>query len=128
MELEKIEANGLKDTYALTVVRKEFRTAVDEPWTEMPPWKRYQRQLLEDLAVLEQEKEAAIDLQNFEKLKNTNSLYCITRPKTKKNVRIIYTIFEGNIILLHAFLEKNDGDYPRAIKTAKKRLKNLEND
>lgn len=61
MELEKIDINGLNNTYAISNVKKEFRKVVDEPWKEKPPWKRYQRKLIEDLAVLEQEKERAIE-------------------------------------------------------------------
>ena len=50
-------------------------------------------------------------------------MYSIRHPESKKNVRVIYSIEEGTIILLTAFLEKNDGDYQKAINTAKKRLK-----
>ena len=55
-------------------------------------------------------------------------LYSIRHPESKKNFRVIYTIYEGNIIiLLIAFLEKNDGDYKKAIRVAKKRLEWLNN-
>ena len=57
MELEKINVNGLRDIYAINVIQKEFRKAVDEPWKENPPWQRYQKKLIEDLAVLDMEKE-----------------------------------------------------------------------
>ena len=122
MELEKICIPGIANTYAISNVKKEFRKAVDEPWKDEPPWKRYQQKLIEDLAVLDQEKERAIDLQCFEKLSGVDRLYSIRHPESKKNVRVIYTIEEENIILLTAFLEKNDGDYKRAIRIAKKRL------
>jgi len=122
LELEKICIPGIANTYAISNVKKEFRKAVDEPWKDEPPWKRYQQKLIEDLAVLDQEKERAIDLQYFEKLNGLDKLYSIRHPESKKNVRVIYTIKEGNIILLTAFLEKNDGDYKRAIRIAKKRL------
>jgi phage-related protein len=46
--------------------------------------------------------------------------------KTKKNVRVLYTIVDGDIILLHAFLEKNDSDYRRGINLSNKRLDELE--
>ena len=68
VELEKICIPGIDNTYVISNVKKEFRKAVDEPWKEEPPWRRYQQKLIEDLAVLEQEKERAIDLQQFEKL------------------------------------------------------------
>lgn len=126
VELEKICITGINSTYAISNVKKEFRKAVDELWKEVPPWKRYQQKLIEDLAVLEQEKERAIDLQQFEKLNGVDRLYSIRHPESKKNVRVIYTIEAGIIILLVAFLEKNSGDYQRVIKTAQNRLKWLE--
>lgn len=127
MILEKIDIEGLNDVYALSVVQKEFKKAVNEQWKKNPPWQRYQKKLMEDLAVLDTEKEKAIDLPQYEKLSGEEKLYSIRHPETKKNVRIIYTIEEGTIIiLLVAFLEKNDGDYQKAIKVAKKRLKWLE--
>lgn len=48
-------------------------------------------------------------------------MYSIRHPESKKNVRVIYTFYEDVIVLLHAFLEKNDGDYQRAIETAERR-------
>lgn len=128
MELEKIDIEGINSIYALSVVKKEFRKAVDEPWKEIPPWQRYQRKLIQDLAVLEIEKEKAIDLPQFEKLTGQGKLYSIRHPESKKNVRVIYTIVDNLVILLTAFLEKNDGDYQNAIKTANKRLSWLESD
>ena len=123
MELEKIDIYGLNDIYALSVVQKEFRNAVNEQWKKNPPWKRYQKKLMEDLAVLDLEKSRAIDLPQYEKLSNEEKLYSIRHPESKKNVRVIYTITEeSEIVLLVAFLEKNDGDYKNAIRTARKRL------
>ena len=122
MELEQICCAGITSTYIISNVKKEFRKAVEEPWKEVPPWQRYQKKLIEDLAVLEQEKEKAIDLPQYEKLSGEDDLYSIRHPESKKNVRVIYTIWEEHVILLYAFLEKNDGDYQRAIRTAKKRL------
>lgn len=126
MELEKIDINGLNDIYTLDVVQKEFRKAVDEPWKEIPPWKRYQKKLLQDLAVLDEHKESAIEFSQYERLSTEEKLYSIRHPETPKNVRVIYTITEGVVILLHAFLEKNDGDYQKAIRVAKNRLRVLE--
>lgn len=126
MELDKICITGILNTYAISNVKKEFRKVVAEPWKDDPPWERYQQKLIEDLAVLEQEKERAIDLPQFEKLNGVDRLYCIRHPESKKNVRVIYTIAEGAVILLTAFLEKNSGDYQRAINTAQKRLQWLD--
>lgn len=126
MELEKVGILGINNTYAISNVKKEFKKAVNEEWKENPPWKRYLKKLIEDLAVLEEEKERAIDLPQFEKLDGSDRLYSIRHPESRKNVRVLYVIEEGNIILLTAFLEKNAGDYSRAIKIAKGRLKWLE--
>ncbi len=120
--LEKIIINGLDDIYIISNVRKEFEKAVNEAWKEKPPWERFQKKLIADLAVLSELKERAIDLQQFEKLSGEKELYSIRHPETRKNIRVVYTIDEHQIILLTAFLEKNDGDYLRAIRTARKRL------
>lgn len=119
---------GLDNIFAVSNLKKEFQSAVNEQWKTKPPWKRYQKKLIADLVVLSQEKERAVDLANFEKLRDTDRLYSIRHPKSKKNIRVIYTVYEGAIILLVAFLEKNDGDYKRAINVAERRLKLLESD
>lgn len=123
MQLEKLDIEGLNDIYALDVIRKEFEKAVTEQWKENPPWQRYQKKLLQDLAVLDEEKEKAIDFPQYEKLSGEENLYSIRHPETKKNVRVIYTIAEGEVILLTAFLEKNAGDYQKAINLAENRMK-----
>lgn len=69
------------------------------------------------------EKERAIDLPEFEKIKDTNRIYSIRHPETPMNVRILYYVSDGGeIILLTAFLEKNSGDYRNSIQRAEKRL------
>ncbi len=121
MELEKLKIAELDDIYSVPQVQKEFEKAVNEKWKKNPPWERYQKKLIQDLAVLDQEKEQAIDFAQFEKLSGEDNLYSIRHPETKKNVRILYTIEEGVVILLTAFLEKNEGDYRIAMRKAKKR-------
>ena len=131
MDIDKIyfeNMEGLDNIFAVSNLKKEFQSAVNEQWKTKPPWKRYQKKLIADLVVLSQEKERAVDLANFEKLRDTDRLYSIRHPKSKKNIRVIYTVDEGAIILLVAFLEKNDGDYKRAINVAERRLKLLESD
>lgn len=61
----------------------------------------------------------------FGKLTGFDKLYSIRHPESRKNVRVLYTIEDDTIILLTAFLEKNAGDYQRAIEIAQKRLKRL---
>ena len=131
MEIDQIyfeNMEGLDNIFAVSNLKKEFQSAVNEQWKTKPPWKRYQKKLIANLVVLSQEKERAVDLANFEKLRDTDRLYSIRHPKSKKNIRVIYTVDEGAIILLVAFLEKNDGDYKRAINVAERRLKLLESD
>lgn len=84
MELEKLEIVGLNDVYALSVVKKEFKKAVDETWRDEEPWKRYQKTLLQDLAILDAQKEKAIIFKQFELLSETENLYSIRHPKTQK--------------------------------------------
>ena len=122
MELEQVICQGIDDIYAIAGVLKEFQKAINEIWKTDPPWQRYQKKLICDLAVLEQEKERAVDFPQYEKLNGEDNLYSIRHPESKKNVRVIYTFCNGNVILLTAFLEKNDADYKRAIRKARKRL------
>ena len=124
VELEKLEIEGLNDVYALSVVKKEFKKAVDEPWRDEKPLKRYQKTLLQDLAVLDAQKEKAIVFEQFELLSGTENLYSIRHPKTQKNVRVLYTFTERlEVVLLVAFLEKSTSDYQNAMRTASSRLK-----
>ena len=121
MELEKISISGISDVYAVSAIKKEFKKAVNQPWKNSEPYPEYQKKLLADLAVLDIEKEKAIDLAAFEDLDS------IHRPNSRKNVRIIYTIIDRKIIiLLTVFLEKNKSDYQNAISVAKNRLKQLQ--
>lgn len=53
MELVIIDVKGLENTYAVSVFEKEFLKAVNEPWLDKEPFKRYQKKLIEDLTVLE---------------------------------------------------------------------------
>ena len=128
MKLIKLSINKLSDSYSIEIVEKEFSKAVNEKWKRNPPWQRYQRRLLQDLAILEEQKFNAIGLEGFEKLETNSDLYSIRHPQTAKNVRVIFTFYEGSIVLLKAFLEKTNGDYKRAIKTAEKRLRWLKAD
>lgn len=123
MKLEKMCISGLNNIYLISSVKKEFVKITTETWNESPPWREYQKRLLGDLAVLESEKEKAVKLKHFEKLSGYDSLYCIRHPESSKNERIIYTFYEGNVVLLKAFQEKTDGDYKKAIATALERLK-----
>lgn len=54
---------GLENIYAVSVFEKEFLKAVNEPWLDEEPFKRYQKKLIEDLTVLETEKEKVTDIQ-----------------------------------------------------------------
>ncbi len=123
MVLEKVNINGIENAYFVSSIIKEFEKAVNEAWKDKPPWQRFQKKLISDLAVLSEYKENALYLPQYEKLSGKTDLYSIRHPETKKNVRVIYTMMDGRIVLLTAFLEKNEGDYTRAICTAEKRLK-----
>lgn len=77
MKLQKVNIDGIDNRYMLDAVEKEFRKAVNETWKDSPPWKRYQKKLIGNLAVLDMDKEQAIDLPQFEKLSGETDLYCI---------------------------------------------------
>lgn len=106
MQLEKIDIESLNGIYALNTIRKEFEKAVTERWKEEQPWQRYQKKLMQDLAVLDEEKEGAIDFPQYEKLSGEENLYSIRHPESKKNVRVIYTIVEDVVILLVVFWKR----------------------
>ena len=81
VELVKIDVKGLENTYAVSVFEKEFLKAVNEPWLDEEPFKRYQKKLIEDLTVLEMEKEKAIDMPQYEKITGEMDLYSIRITK-----------------------------------------------
>lgn len=122
MELVQLTFDEIENVYAVSSVIKEFEKAADESWGENPPWKRFQKKLIGDLAVLSEEGERAIGLHQFERLSGEKDIYSIRHPETTKNVRVLYTLRGGNVILLVAFLEKCEGDYRKAIKMAKNRI------
>lgn len=121
MELVQIDINGLNNIYALDCFEKEFRKAVDENWKENPPFLRYQTKLLRDLAILDDQKEKAIKLPEFEKLTNEIGLFSIRHPHSNLNLRVIYTVTKGVVILITAFLEKSRNDYTKAIRVSRDR-------
>lgn len=123
MELVKIDINELKDIYSLDCFEKEFRKVVGEIWKQDPPFLRYQKKLLIDLAVLDDLKENAVKLPEFERLTDEVGLFSIRHPHSTLNMRVIYTIEEGVVILITVFLEKNKNDYNKAIKVSRKRRK-----
>ena len=123
MQLVKIDTNGLKDIYSLDCFEKEFRKVAGENWKSDPPFLRYQKKLLMDLAVLDDQKENAIKLPEFERLTDEVGLFSIRHPHSNLNMRVIYTIEEGVVILITVFLEKEKSDYTKAIKRSRKRRK-----
>lgn len=81
-----------------------------------------------NLRILEDNGFAALEMQQFEKLKTTDPpLYCIRNvgQMNPRTVFVLYTEPEG-FLLLHCFLEKNKSDYQKAIKQAHNILKRLE--
>ena len=120
--MELIKLISYSRIYSVDCFQKEFSDAVSEIWRRKEPFLRYQKKLMQDLAVLDDQGEKAIRLPQFEQLSDTKyRMYSIRHPKTKKNVRVIYVIEDGAIVLLTAFLEKNDSDYPNGISRAEKR-------
>lgn len=85
MELEKISISGISDVYAVSAIKKEFKKAVNQPWKNSEPYPEYQKKLLADLAVLDIEKEKAIDLAAFEKLTN-EKIYIVYIDRTQEKM------------------------------------------
>ena len=123
MKIVKIDINKLEDIYSLDCFEKEFRKAIGEIWKQNPPFLRYQKKLLIDLAVLDDQKENAVKLPEFERLTDEIGLFSIRHPHSNINMRVIYTIEEGFVILITVFIEKNRSDYNKAIKISRKRRK-----
>ena len=124
--MKLLKLNFYSRIYAVDGFQKEFTTAVSEIWRKKEPFMRYQKKLMQDLAVLDDQGERAIKLPQFETLSQTKyRMYSIRHPETKKNVRVIYVIDDGDIALLTAFLEKNESDYANGISRAEKRYSHL---
>lgn len=91
--------------------------------------KRYLKWLYTWLTVLDREGMAALTLEQFEHLKDTNSpnLYAIRHPHSQINERYIYVYADGeSTILLTAFKEKDARDYKSAIARAERIFTELE--
>ena len=125
--MKLLKLNGFSRIYVVDCFQKEFTVAVSELWRKNEPFMRYQKKLMQDLAVLDDQGERAIRLPQFEALSQVKyRMYSIRHPETKKNVRVIYVIADGAIVLLTAFLEKNESDYTSGINRAGKRYSILQ--
>lgn len=126
--MDIVKNNMFSQIYEVDCFQKEFKEMSDEKFVFEPPYPRYQKWLIGKLRVLEEFKEEAIKLRDFEYLEGTSpKLYSIRYPKSKLNPRVIYAYLdEGEILLLTAFKEKNSSDYDRHIKLAQRRIKVLE--
>jgi len=102
-------------------VNKMFKKSIGEK-------KRYIKWLYTWLSVLDCEGMNALNLEQFEHLKDTSNpnLYAIRHPHSKINERYLYIYAdEESSILLTAFKEKNTSDYQSAIKRAKRIIAEL---
>ncbi len=92
----------------------------------VPPDGRYEKWLRRSLIHLDELGAKAINLPNFEKLKNSE-LYSMRYPNSKINPRVLYYISGCNIILLYVFKEKSSSDYDAAIIKGENILNKLNN-
>jgi len=91
---------------------------------------RYMKWLYTWLSVLDSDGMSALNLEQFEHLKNTSNpnLFAIRHPNSQINERYIYVYSDGeSVILLTAFKEKNARDYQSAITRAEQIFSELEN-
>ena len=90
---------------------------------------RYIKWLYTWLHILDYEGMNALNLEQFEHLKNTSNpcLYAIRHPHSKINERYLFVFAdEESSILLTAFKEKSTDDYQSAIKRAERIFNELE--
>lgn len=91
--------------------------------------KRYLKWLYTWLTILDKDGMAALNLEQFEHLKDTANpnLYAIRHPRSQINERYIYVYADGeSAILLTAFKEKSTRDYKTAIARAERIFTELE--
>lgn len=126
--MEILKNSMFSQIYEVDCFQKEFVEMTKERLAVQPPFPRYQKWLIGKLYVLDELKEDAIKLRDFEYLEGTMpKLYAIRYPKSKLNPRVIYACLdEGEILLLTVFKEKNSSDYNRHIKLAQRRMKELQ--
>ena len=115
------------EEFSKTVLDLDIDTASSStPSAQSKQTKQYVGWLLRSLTLLNEAGVSATRLKGFEKLSGTGDLYSVKYPHTGKNPRILYFFVQGqNVILLYSFLEKNKGDYQRAINVAEQRKKLL---
>lgn len=115
LEIQKI--NNYEDIYALDLFWEDFNsTVLGRSQSES---KRYIAWLQRKLEVLNQYREQATRLRDFERVEGNTILYSIRYPNSKKNPRIIYFfVHEGKPVLLLAFLEKKPSDYKKILTSA----------
>lgn len=115
LEIQKL--GNYKDIYALDLFLEDFENAV--LGRSQSESRRYSAWLQRKLDDLDQYRERAIQLRDFEKVEGHTMLYSIRYPHSKKNPRIIYFfVHKGKPVLLLAFLEKKSSDYERNISAA----------
>ena len=92
---------------------------------------RYLKWLYTWLTVLDNEGKAALNLEQFEQLRDTENpfIYAIRHPHSQINERYIYIYTDDeSTVLLTAFKEKGTNDYASAIARARFIFSQLEGD
>lgn len=130
--LELFKVDKYSNIYWVDSFLEEFLKLVKEKKGDAPPYMQYQRWLYDKANVLDELGVRAISLKHFEDLKESQKvdkeefkLYSIRYPKSKINVRVIFTFCDNMIILLHSFKEKSKKDYARAIIRSKNIIKSI---
>ncbi|KHC92933.1 hypothetical protein TBGT1765_02832 [Thermotoga sp. TBGT1765] len=115
-----------KEVVASNEFPKEFKELIER---YVPKQRRSKLKLkyANLINILSNEGERAITQPYFEKLRGTGDvdLYSLRLEKKNPNIRIIFSFWKSYVILLCAFLEKEKGDYDKAINSAKRRFKNI---
>ena len=126
MDIQKLV--GFNRIYQAECFPGEVKAMFGKSTGEM---KRYLKWLYTWLSVLDSEGISALNLEQFEYLKDTKSpnLYAIRHPHSQINERYIYFYADDeSTVLLTAFKEKNTTDYDSAIARAEHIYTLLEED
>lgn len=122
--MDLVKLDGYNRIYSVNVFQDEYRKLFGNSRVE---YERCRKKLRANLRILDNSRrETILTYYQFEKIEGED-LYSI-RHINESNPRVIfaYVSKRGNIVLLSACKEKSTHDYQPALRKAKERLKDLE--
>lgn len=122
--MDLIKLDGYNNIWAVDSLSGEYKKLFGK---DNFSFRQAQSKLSTNLQMLDELGAEAIELQQFERVKNSDGIYSI-RHVSQMNTRVLYTLtidHSGRIILLTCFLEKSTSDYDTATARAESRKKLL---